>query len=227
MPKYKAILLDIDNTLYEYNAAHSSAKKSVMEFCTKNFALDEKTIEKAYNEARKKIHIELFETASSHNRLLYFQKMCEILSLNPLQYSFELYNIYWDSFLENIVPFDGVYELLEKYRNKICLLTDLTAHIQYRKIEKLKLNKYCQMIVTSEEAGREKPHPYMFLSSLQKLGSRADEVCMIGDSFKKDILGASILGINSIWFNHENKDEIIESALVKEVRKFDEILELV
>jgi len=227
VPKYKAILLDIDNTLYEYNAAHSSAKKSVMEFCTKNFALDEKTIEKAYNEARKKIHIELFETASSHNRLLYFQKMCEILSLNPLQYSFELYNIYWDSFLENIVPFDGVYELLEKYRNKICLLTDLTAHIQYRKIEKLKLNKYCQMIVTSEEAGREKPHPYMFMMALQKLDLKAEDVCMIGDSFKKDIFGASNLGIDTIWFNHEQKEEKYEDKSIKEIKVFKEILELV
>lgn len=75
--------------------------------------------------------------------------------INPLESSFIIYNIYWDAFLENIIPFDGVYKLLEKYKNNICLVTDLTAHIQYRKVEKLKLNEYCQAIVTSEEAGKE------------------------------------------------------------------------
>ncbi len=225
--KYKALLLDIDNTLYDYNSTHAIAKKSVIEFCKTQFNIDEMTISKAYDKARKKVHIELSETAASHNRLLYFQKMCEILILNPLQYSFKLYNIYWDTFLENITPFDGLYELLEQYKNKICLVTDLTAHIQYRKIEKLKLNQYCQAIVTSEEAGKEKPHPYMFILALQKLDLKADDVCMIGDSFKKDIFGASNLGIDTIWFNHEQKEENYEDKSIKEVKAFKEILELV
>ena len=225
--QYKALLLDIDNTLYDYNSTHAIAKNSVIEFCKNQFNIDENDILKAYEKARKNVHIELSETAASHNRLLYFQKMCEILKINPLEYSFIMYNIYWDTFLENIIPFNGVYKLLEKYKNKICLVTDLTAHIQYRKIKELNLNEYCQAVVTSEEAGKEKPHPYMFMLALKKLNLKPNEVCMIGDSFKKDIFGASNLGINSIWFNHENKTELIESDLIKEVKNFDEILELV
>lgn len=225
--KYKALLLDIDNTLYDYNSTHSIAKKTVIEFCKAQFNIDEMTISKAYDKARKKVHIELSETAASHNRLLYFQKMCEILSLNPLLYSFKLYNIYWDTFLENITPFDGVYELLEQYNNKICLVTDLTAHIQYRKIEKLKLNEYCQAVVTSEEVGKEKPHPYMFMLALQKLDLKASEVCMIGDSFKKDIFGATNLNIDAIWFNHENKQESYSQTSIKETKTFKEILEFI
>ena len=31
---------------------------------------------------------------------------------------------------------------------------------------------------------------------------------MIGDSFKKDIVGAVNLGINSIWLNHNEKKEL-------------------
>ena len=122
--KYKALLLDIDNTLYNYNSVHAIAKKSVVEYCQTQFNIDEPAISAAYEKARKKVHIELSETAASHNRLLYFQKMCEILMLNPLQHSLKLYDIYWDTFLENITPFDGVYKMLEKYKNKICLITD-------------------------------------------------------------------------------------------------------
>ena len=227
MNKYKGILLDIDNTLYNYNITHRIAKNKVLEFCINELKLEKDIIENAYELGRKKVHIELSETAASHNRLLYFQKMCEILNINSLDYAFKIYNIYWDTFLENMLPFDGMYNLLEKYKNKICLVTDLTAHIQYRKIEKLKLNKYIDNVVTSEEVGREKPHPYMFISALEKLNLQKYEVCMIGDSFKKDIFGASSLGIDSIWLNHENKQEKYNNHNIKEVTIFKEILELI
>ena len=227
MNKYKGILLDIDNTLYNYDTTHKIAKNKVLEFCINELKLEKDLIENAYEIGRKKVHIELTETAASHNRLLYFQKMCEILNINSLDYAFRIYNIYWDTFLENMTPFDGIYDFLEKYKNKICLVTDLTAHIQYRKIEKLKLNQFIDKVVTSEEAGREKPHPYMFMLALEKLNLGKHEVCMIGDSFKKDILGASNLGIDSIWFNHENKQEKYTNQNIKEVTIFKEILELI
>jgi FMN phosphatase YigB (HAD superfamily) len=50
---------------------------------------------------------------------------------------------------------------------------------------------------------------------------------MIGDSFKKDILGANNLGINSIWFNHKKKHENYESTAIKEVSTFNDILRFV
>lgn len=225
--KYKGILLDIDNTLYDYNITHFFAKNKVLEYCMSELNLSKAEINIAYEKARKQVHIELSETAASHNRLLYFQKMSEILGINPMKYGFEIYNIYWDSFLNVLKPFEQTYELLEKYKNKICLVTDLTAHIQFRKIKKLGLEKYCEKLVTSEEAGREKPHPYMFMMALQKLDLRADEVCMIGDSFKKDVIGATSMGISTIWFNHESKYENYEDKLIKEVKSFKEILELI
>lgn len=227
MNKYKGILLDIDNTLYNYDITHKIAKNKVLEFCINELNLEKDIVENAYEIGRKKVHIELSETAASHNRLLYFQKMCEILNINSLDYAFKIYNIYWDTFLENMKPFDGIYDFLEKYKNNICLVTDLTAHIQYRKIEKLKLNQFIDKVVTSEEAGREKPHPYMFMLALEKLNLGKHEVCMIGDSFKKDIFGALNLGIDSIWFNHENKQEKYNNQNIKEVTIFKEILELI
>jgi HAD superfamily hydrolase (TIGR01509 family) len=225
--KYKGILLDIDNTLYDYNITHVFAKNKVLEYCIGELNLSKDEINIAYEKARKQVHIELSETAASHNRLLYFQKMSEILGINPMKYGFEMYNVYWDSFLQVLKPFEEIYDLLEKYKNKICLVTDLTAHIQYRKIKKLGLEKYCDKLVTSEEAGREKPHPYVFMLALQKLGLRSDEVCMIGDSLKKDIFGATCMGISAVWFNHENKYESYEDKLIKEVNSFKEILELI
>jgi len=222
--KYTGILLDIDNTLYDYNITHTYAKSKVLEFSMNAFNLSKDEVNIAYEKARKQIHIELAETAASHNRLLYFQRMSEIIGVNPMKYAFEIYGIYWDSFLDIMKPFDGIYELLEKFENKICLVTDLTAQIQYRKIKKLGIEQYCTNLVTSEEAGCEKPHPYLFMMALGKLGLRSHEVCMIGDSFNKDIMGATNLDMAAIWFNHENKIESYEENLITEVKSFKEIL---
>jgi len=225
--KYKGILLDIDNTLYNYNKVHYFAKNKVLNYCIDTFNLCNDEVLYAYERARKQVNVELSETAASHNRLLYFQKMLEILNINPIKHSIKLYNIYWDNFLEVIIPFEDIYLLLEKYKDRICLITDLTAHIQYRKIKKIGLEKYCDKLVTSEETGHEKPHPYIFISALNKLGLRPDEVCMIGDNFKKDILGSAALGIESIWFNHEDKQESHNDKLITEVKSFKEILKLI
>lgn len=225
--KYKSIILDIDNTLYDYNIPHKIALQKVLDFCHDKFDIDKNLLLKFYNKARKEIHVELENTASSHNRLLYFQRMCELVDVNPLNYSFLIYNLYWDTFLENIIPFKNIYKLLEKYKKKICLLTDLTADIQFRKTKKLKLNIYCNKIVTSEEAGIEKPNPHMFILALNKLNLKESDVCMIGDNFSKDIIGARNLNIDAIWFNHEENNESYNDNQIAEVRTINEILNLI
>ena len=224
---YKGILLDIDNTLYSYKETHIKALEELVQYCCVKFNVTKEELKQAYKQGRKKVHFELIATASSHNRLLYIQKMLELLDINPLPNSLEIYNIYWNTFIKDIKVFDGVYMFLKKYKNNICIVTDLTAQIQYKKIKKLRFDKYINCIVSSEEAGKEKPHPFIFMLALQKLNLRSEDVCMIGDNYPKDVLGASNLGIKSIWINHEDKNEKFDNMLVTEVKSFNEILELV
>ena len=115
MKKFKGLLLDIDNTLYNYSSVHNIAKKSLTDYCQIKFNINKKMLENSYERGRMQVHIELSETASSHNRLLYIQKMLEHLNINPLEHSLDIYNIYWDTFLKNMKAFDGVYELLHVY----------------------------------------------------------------------------------------------------------------
>lgn len=222
--KYRGILLDIDNTLYDYNKTHTKALEILIASANKLLKIDVADLKNAYLGARKQINSELYGSASSHNRLLYIQKMLESLHISSLAVSLELYEIYWHAFLENIDVYDGVYSFLESVQNvPICLVTDLTAHIQHRKIKKLGLDKYADYLVTSEEVGHEKPHPYIFLSALHKMNLKPNEVCMIGDSLKKDILGASQLGISSYWLHKSDRTEEIDSNLIIKLSKFADL----
>lgn len=228
MMKYKGILLDIDHTLYDYNLAHKKSLDTLLQLTKAKINRSPLAIEQAYLQARLQINNELAETASSHNRLLYIQRMLELLNLNSLSLGLEIYDAYWDTFLNVMKPYDGVNDFLNSCGGvPICLITDLTTHIQHRKIKKLGLDKYATQLVTSEEAGREKPHPYMFMLSLKKLNLNVTEVCMVGDNFQKDILGASALGISSFWLNKDNKKETIQNDLIKEFQCFSDLKEMI
>lgn len=225
--KYKGLLLDLDNTLYDYNVAHEYAVFSVTKYFTQLHKIDEIEFYNLYNVSRSEIHNDLKGTASSHSRILYFQRLNEKLSLNPLKYSIDLEKIYWNSFMEKMILFEGVIEMLNIYKKRICIITDLTTQIQHKKILKLNLEKFIDKIVTSEEVGVEKPNPKIFNKSIEKLNLGKNNVCMIGDNFKKDIQGAIDLGIKSVWLNHENNKFSHSNNLINEVSFFKEILNFI
>jgi len=224
---FKGFLIDIDNTIYDYDVSHNAAIKAVFKFASEEMQID--NFENEYFFARQNIHLELAETASSHNRLLYFQRTCERLGVNSINWALKLYNVYWNNFLDSIRICDNALSFLNSIykKSKICFITDLTANIQFRKAEKLGLHKYSSCIVTSEETGREKPHPYMFLLAMNKLNLTPEEVCVIGDSHNKDIVGATNLGLKSIWLNKKKIKKNYDRNLVSEVENFEEMFDLV
>ncbi|MEM9103098.1 MAG: HAD family hydrolase [Pseudomonadota bacterium] len=211
----KGILLDLDNTLYEYEPLHNIALKPVQAYCQNTFHLSADEFIQRFHQAKVQVKNQHLGMASSHNRLLYMQKLCEILEVNPLRHALKLYNLYWDTFLEHLeLSNDGRSFFETVAATQICLVTDLTSHIQYRKLDKLGLTHFVDAIVSSEEAGHEKPHPYPFLLALQKLKLKVHEVIMVGDHYEKDIVGAHSLGIKSYWLTHDTKGVVPEEGVV-------------
>ena len=204
--KFKGILIDLDNTLYDYKKAHNTALKNVLIYLETKFLIKQNQLAKSYLNARATIAKNLKYTAASHNRILYFQNMLESFHIYSSQETIKIYNLYWKVFLKNMPLHNGVVHFLEKIKKKkIFIITNLTAHIQHRKITTLGIQKYINYLVTSEEAGVEKPNSKIFLMALQKLNMNTNDVCMIGDNFKKDINGASQLNITSFWLHSYDK----------------------
>ena len=203
---FKAVLLDLDNTLYLYHPCHEAALGKVYEyFKIRGVFNDFALFKKEYDFSRRTINIDLAGTGASHSRFLYFKLLVEKFYLKTDISRIQLLeNIYWCFFINSMVLFDGVIEFLDqcvKNKIKICIVTDLTTDIQFRKIVQLGLDKYVDFITTSEEVGVEKPHPYIFIKSLEKLNMTVNEVVMIGDDFNKDIVGAMNLEIQWIQLN--------------------------
>lgn len=200
----KLVVFDLDNTLYDYDYCNKSAEKALFNELSDLFSVDLEYCKKLLCEAKLKVKNQLGNVAASHNRLLYTQNICERLGVNPLLYAMQLYDTYWNAFLNSMTGYNYVIPLFDRLKSagiEIGILTDLTAAIQFRKLSKLEVAGFVDYFVTSEEAGEEKPSRKMFDLMVKKSGYRCSEIIMVGDDKKKDIDGAEALGIRSILFD--------------------------
>lgn len=200
---FKGVIFDIDCTLYDYTKHDKTAVQNICNYVEKNLGVDEKRFRAVYTEARNIVRRRLPDGGSRHSRVLLFQTALELLGENPFHYVLDMYDIYWNDFLFGMQPFDGAFEFIRKLKDygvKIALCTDMTAHIQYRKIERLGLTDYVDFMVASEETGFDKPSPLMFELALSKLNITPAEAAYFGDSLERDIEGAANAGITPFWY---------------------------
>jgi putative hydrolase of the HAD superfamily len=110
---------------------------------------------------------------------------------------------------------------------QLLLLTNGSPHLQNTKLDNTpELVPYFEEIIISGDIGKGKPDSAMFLHALERLRLQKDEVIMVGDNLNTDILGASNLGITTVWINRRQQKphDIIPDYEIKELH---EVLEIV
>ncbi len=199
----QAVIFDLDDTLYDYKTLDQEANRAVQDFVCESLGIDEMKYKDAYMRGRRETKEQLGSVGASHNRMLYFQKTLEHLNHKPLSLSLQMYETYWGTFLTKMKLYPGAREVLNKLHERgiqVGICTDLTAHIQHRKLKALGLTDDVDCLVTSEEAGREKPAPEIFTMCLDKLNMKPEVVCFVGDNYRRDIEGAVAVGMHAVWF---------------------------
>ncbi len=191
----QAVLFDTDNTLYNYYPANKAAEEAVCKKVENLLSIQKKDFFKIYEIAKNEVKESLKKTASSHSRLLYFQRMIELLGYKAqLLLALDFEQTFWRTFLANAPLFPGIKETLLFFKKKnipIAVVTDLTSHIQLRKLTYFGLENTFDAVVTSEEVGIDKPNKKNFILALKKLNLSSDSYFwMIGDNPETDIYGA-------------------------------------
>ena len=212
----KAVVFDLDNTVYNYDECHSVAMYRLQDYACNQYKIGKEEFEMCFNSARKEVKSLLGNTGAAHNRMLYMQIFLEKIKCNPVDGTLELYDVYWNTMLEQMKPFPYVISLMKWLKQNsilIGILTDLTAHIQHRKIKILGIESYIDAIVTSEEVGEEKPSLRAFNRIKEKLQCDENEILMLGDSKCKDIDGAVRAGMHAILFTLADTDVMREKVM--------------
>jgi putative hydrolase of the HAD superfamily len=130
------------------------------------------------------------------------------------------------------VPFvyEETYRVLENLKGnyQLLLLTNGSPDLQNTKLAITpEIAPYFNHIVISGAFGRGKPDPSIFEYALEVMNVSIDEAIMVGDNLMTDILGASRVGIKSVWINRHDKErnEVIPDYEIKELEELFGILE--
>lgn len=201
----RAVIFDIDNTMYNFDRAHAAAMEALFRYGNQALSLEPGSMKEGLSAAQKLILDRLGTNSSAiHNRLIRFQTFLESMKNVDLTKALEMYHTYWDTLLAVMEPEPGLKDLILDLGSRgirIGIGSDMTAYIQFKKLEKLGVLDQLSFIVTSEEAGAEKPSPEFFRLCVEKAGCKAEECVFIGDSLKKDVEGAEKSGLYGIWYH--------------------------
>jgi len=153
---------------------------------------------------------ELAGTASAHERFLYFKRAIEIhAGTHRSGDALALGEAYWSTYVDGMEPFDGVTATLERFEEAgvdVAVVTNLTTRIQMEKLRQLGIDRHVDLLLTSEETGRDKPSSVMFTLPLARLDRRPGETIVVGDSVDSDIEGGNAVGLTTVLFNAEGRD---------------------
>lgn len=212
LSRYKTFIFDLDGTLYDYEVCDKYAYKAVRNWIARHYKTDIIEADRAIRSGRNNSKILstqngfIKQTASYHNRILYFQQVAEFFtSKNAVKDSLRMFDIYNKAFYKKMKPFDWVNKffknkLFSQFQIGIC--TNMVAEIQFKKLKRLGIDKYINFIVTSEEAGVEKPDPWIYKIAINKSKCSADEILFIGDEYEKDVEGPKSAGMDADIINY-------------------------
>lgn len=98
-----------------------------------------------------------------------------------------------------------ILEYLHSRQYRLHIISNGFQETQYLKLRNTDLEKYFDVVVTSEKARAKKPNAKIFSYSLKLAGALAEHSIMVGDDVDNDVLGAIGAGLAAIHFNPKNK----------------------
>ena len=195
----RGLLLDLDDTLYEYAPAERAARGALVTLIAAETSVAPAAVADAWAAARDAVHARLGERGSAHSRLLYLSELAHALHLpGALASARRWERAYWSTFLAHARLREGARELLAWWRERggrVAIVTDLTLDVQLWKLEHFGLLDAIDALATSEEVPWDKPAPDVLLLAIERLGVRRGDCVMVGDSARKDGGAASALEI--------------------------------
>jgi len=203
----EAVLFDLDNTLYEYAPCNAAGLLAAQQVLATQYSLGEGRFQELHDMVRGELAEELEGSAASHERSLFFKRIAEHSSAPEGRGSqpglaVHMHEAYWGAFMGCMEPAPHAHEQLSLLAgtHRLALVSNHTNLAQLKKVETLGFAPYFEAIITSEEAGVEKPHARIFELALQALGVQSERAVMVGDDLEADYRGARSAGLEALLY---------------------------
>lgn len=222
----KAILIDVDNTLLDFNKCAKESMKMAFE----DFGL-------TFQE-------EMFERFTEINNYLWKELENEIITKEDLldvrwnmifkqcgiEYDGRKFEKRFEELLaESHQPVEGALEMLQYLSSKydVYVATNGFTNAQINRIALAGMKVHVHEIFVSESIGYSKPNEEFFEYCFSKIGNvEKDEVIIIGDSLTADIIGGINYGIHTCWYNHTGEKQPSEINMDYKIEHLNGIIDI-
>jgi 2-haloacid dehalogenase len=224
--RYKWILFDADNTLFDYDAAELGALNSTFEELGRPLLPDNITTYRHINHQNWQA-FERGEITQVILRTRRFEQFMAALSIKeePLpvtqRYLHHLGN------RTDLIP--GAQELIEALDGRVGLMiiTNGFKDVQRSRMAQSEIGRYFHDIVISEEVGSAKPDGRIFDVAFERMGRPPkSQVLIVGDSLTSDIQGGLDYGIDTCWFNPGGRPNGLGREVGFEIGRLEALLEI-
>jgi putative hydrolase of the HAD superfamily len=218
MMKYKAILFDLDDTLYNRDKAF---ERFVERFLSRYASALKDEDPDSLRDALYQL-----DDHGYKSRREMFTEIIDRFSWRHLPSVEELVNYF---ILELPQCVERSPELLETLdwcfnkRIKMGIVTNGLAEMQKTKIDQLMIKKYMNTVIISEEVGLKKPDPQIFHLALNRMGIESQSTLFVGDNPLLDVKGANDSGLISVWLSNGRIWNIDSYQPVMTIEKLSEL----
>ncbi len=219
----KAVLLDVDNTLLDFNlCAEDSIHKSAADM---GITLPD-NIMSAFFEVNAELWHDIEKGTLTREELhrIRFNKVFAKSGVDADGVEFE--KLFVGHVKQSAVHVKGAKDILDYLKEKyiLCTASNASAMQQKNRLTKAGFIDYFKHLFISEEIGEPKPSKKFFDACFDYLAPISkDEIIMIGDSLTADINGAHACGIKTCWYNHDKIDVPKDVCADYIVNSLDEI----
>ncbi len=195
----KAVIFDLDHTLYDRYETYVKLMDSFMErFEGQTADLPrEELMEKMVRADKEGLYYRDWPGIFDHY-------LMEGVFKNPPTYD-EFYAYLKTAYPPCVVLHDDAIRTMEALHAmglKTAILTNGEQSYQYSKIEHTELPAHMDDILASREVGVEKPDPKPFLASCERLGIQPEEAIYVGDNPLKDVDASRKIGMTPVWIRY-------------------------
>lgn len=223
---YDWLLLDADNTLFDFDRCEGKALQRALEDYGIPFSDDHHA---TYNVINKQCWRDYEEQKISKAELrlrrfeLFFNSIG--VSLDPDEFGRNyLVHLSTAAFL-----LEGALDLLQELQPKyqLALVTNGLKEVQRPRLTAGALSDFFDVIIVSDEIGHAKPHAPFFEYTFDQIGRPEKErVLIVGDNINADIKGGLDYGIHACWFNPKEQAHPQDIQPTYEIQRLNELLTL-
>ena len=199
-PRYTTVLLDADNTLFDFDAAEEQALQWLME--TLGLPAEESARYLAINRALWHQH-DLGQITADALVVERFRRFLEETGVQADPVALNKAYLNQLGTCPALLP--GAMDLCRRLSQycTLAIVTNGMPSVQHSRVAQSGLQPYLSFLFISGEMGCRKPERVFFEQVFQTMGlTEADKPCtlMVGDNLLSDVAGGQGFGLDTVWF---------------------------